>query len=376
MVTLQEALTSALRTSFCNTTTNLNTALQLGERIFDLPGPFNLDVAGQPGPRLLRTLNNLTCDRPPEDASGGLTPPFTGGQCVGTRYTISYTLTLLNTDNDQSTVVPLSTAAFGPIVSLVAGPEPFQTSLTAAPGPTDPVTTQVLDTFASNFAVTSVVIDSVVPNAGQPNNCGDPVPVPESYDPTDFTDTVTVDYDDPSGNPTQIQPTFVFAPVTIGAGGELNVPVNITFEDGSSLVGEINLNTGESSLKTDDGNGTSSPLGPVLLNEGIGPENFSLQVIGVKVESTINPLSVRATEILQSGGNPNIWAPRLGYVNFLYENADGSRSWGADIPVKNTNFTAFAARPAVNVRGSSEPGVTFSLRVVVILESCFESCCV
>lgn len=70
----------------------------------------------------------------------------------------------------------------------------------------------------------------------------------------------------------------------------------------------------------------------------------------------------RATEIFQSGGNPNIFAPRIGSVAFKIR--IGRRQfWTHDLDVKYSKQVITCPFPygAVNVRGTGIPGVQLSL---------------
>lgn len=90
------------------------------------------------------------------------------------------------------------------------------------------------------------------------------------------------------------------------------------------------------------------------------------EVVSAIVLSVRNSQSTRATEISQTGA-PNIWAPAIGYINFVYERLDGGESFGPDIAVKNVNniiAAPFMGLKCKRVVGTPNQGFDFEIITV------------
>jgi hypothetical protein len=99
------------------------------------------------------------------------------------------------------------------------------------------------------------------------------------------------------------------------------------------------------------------------------PEDEKEQEIkSVRVMSIVNPAQSPATEILMTGGAPNIFAPRIGSVKFVYAVVPGVVAWSTDIDVKATNQiipapkTGLRCLGAVFSPGAGVEGETFFTR--------------
>jgi hypothetical protein len=95
-------------------------------------------------------------------------------------------------------------------------------------------------------------------------------------------------------------------------------------------------------------------------------------ILSVIVLSVRNGQTTRATQISQDTA-PSIWAPAIGFVNFVYERLDGNEVFGADIPVKNVNTVIPA--PCTGLRckrvvGTPNQGFDFELITLTGPRSC------
>jgi hypothetical protein len=75
--------------------------------------------------------------------------------------------------------------------------------------------------------------------------------------------------------------------------------------------------------------------------------------------------------IFQSGQNPDIRVPNLGFVNFAYQVSTDRTAWGEDIPIKNLSQVIFAEDdlPCTSFGFTLKPGVTGSVTPVFKLTS-------
>ena len=358
MVSFREGIGNAVRSAFCALSGPGAATLELGGNIYRGLGGVDQgnDLIASAG--LLRNAANVACDRPPQQTTAAdFNLPFTGGQCEGDNYRVTY-----GCEFDGSPVGPFDNTGPGPL-EYVTGENP---------GGGDFI--RVLDANGDSLAVCGTSDPEVdvqmtplnVDNLTNPSDpCGDPPLIPPAYDPDDWTTNVPVVYDDDMGNPQSDDTTITFPPVNFGPGGLVSVPISLTFENGSSLFGDFNLTTGDISIGIGNGNGDGVDETPTEIPEGEDPEEDNLVVIGVRVVAVVVPTSTVATEILVQGSAPNIWAPRLGYVNFKYQTVDGAIGWGPDIPVKNEDNIIWSPRPAVNVSASANKGATFSVFPIV-----------
>lgn len=90
------------------------------------------------------------------------------------------------------------------------------------------------------------------------------------------------------------------------------------------------------------------------------------EVVSAIVLAVRNAESTRATEIQQNTA-PNIWAPSLGHINFVYERLDGKDTFGIDLPVKNVNnviAAPFMGLKCKRVVGTPNKGFDFEIITV------------
>lgn len=232
---------------------------------------------------------------------------------------------------------------------------------------------------------------------GGPDNCGNPPPVvppqppgsPPPSDPRPSFPDVTINLPD-------IGPVVgVFAPVVgiiyADIDGRIKIPVtvNVNLPDiNANFDIDFNIDLNDPTAepepiprppKTDDDDRPEVPDCPIPPDCSSDDEEETeedpdedetdekgTEVVSAIVLSVRNADSTRATEIGQTDG-PSIWAPAIGYINFVYERLDGGESFGVDLPVKNTNnviAAPFCGLKCKRVVGTPNQGFDFEIITV------------
>jgi hypothetical protein len=238
------------------------------------------------------------------------------------------------------------------------------------------------------LGITATPID---PNADL--NCGGNPPVPP-YQPEDHTYPININFDIDSVS-YNLPFTAVVGLFYVDADLNLKMPVtfdidptfnaNLTFAP--KFTATLNLTTGNTEINWFEGDGgpppnqlpPSSDSPPITRPDnqppsppdGIDsppsdPDDVEAGRILIAVLVTVTQAAPnRVTKIFQDG-NPDIYAPNLGFVSFAYRTSGGAVGWTNDIPVKN--LRAYIPAPvqtgAVEVRGTPGPGVTWALTPV------------
>lgn len=219
---------------------------------------------------------------------------------------------------------------------------------------------------------------------GLPDNCGN-LPGPTPTPTPGYNNTlVTVNYTDNSSTNITLNARFRFAGPIVKIDGSIRVPIRIDLGDvGVQIGGDINLNTGEINIDfnncnynpTDEPNPDTyrSPDDtptvppdvptPVLPPSPDSPQSDTTTIIRACVV-TVSSISPQSTLIPQVG-NPDIYAPNLGFIQFLIASGN-SLAWTSDIPVKNKrNFISCPwIGGAIAVRGTPRPGVAWTISPV------------
>lgn len=365
MVSALEALGNAARSAYCAISGPAATGLSILGNIYrGLGAPENGDdlIASAD---LFRAGSELACNRPPTGAGDVPVVPFEGGQCDDIRYQLEFTVSISSAVSRVTGFGPIRQLGVNPIndmskalqYAFEGGDTNFPPDLPGGVFNAATVPNDFPDPTFTSFNVTTV--------SGQPDVCGNPPPILPPYDVNDWTTTQPVTFDDDAGNPVTFDVDLVFGPSTQGPGGAISIPINFTFEDGSSLFGDFNLTTGDISIGNNNSGGDGADNSPEELDPDEDPEDNDRVVVGVRVVTTVIGESDATREIFQSGGNPNIYGPSLGHVNFKYRLSTGEEGWGPDIRVKNTEFIAWAGKPAIAVRGTPNLGTEFSVRALV-----------
>jgi hypothetical protein len=306
--------------------------------------------------------------------------PFSGGQCPGVLYEISFFIQTENYQNSgcnststPSAQVPYLGSVPGPIESVrleldtpgACGDRRYLVIAKHAQGEvilqqaTTPFGRKPSGTFINNVLIRRI--------DGMPDNCGDPpIGIPD-YQPTPTT--INIEYEDNSQTTinedvdiTIFAPQVniggaIFAPITI-AGNTFNLvgTVELTPEFKLNVSPEINVNLG-------NGNTDETLPGP----DGDFPEptidpNERRVIVGAIVTATdVSP----RVDFLPQDGNPDVGIPNLGLVSFYVTTPEGT-AWTADIPIKNvrTYIPCPVAGGATDVAGTPRAGILLDVQPI------------
>lgn len=324
---------------------------------------------------------NLLCNRqPPTDVP----LPFNGGQCP-----VQYNITAAGTLKSQSGTPPdepvtASASPFGPLVGTRYIPGNLglnqQFVLDAYDGGGNPTVYSLFGTgglgYFANCSITSVTrVD------GNPDNCGDPArPIPPAPPPDWNVGDTNITYTNSDGIDVTVPVTFNIGNGYVDINAQVNVPVTVTINNEFSATATVNFNTGDINFGvTNDvkgavnfstggiGSGNTVVINPppsstIDPEEGEDDPRDDRAIVGVLVTVTSEPTG-RATVIGQTD-NPDIYAPRLGNVNFLCRIGTSlSGGWTGDVPVKNRRHLIPCPwkEGAIDVKGTPEPGVEWVL---------------
>lgn len=336
MATFREALSEAIRSSFCTLTGPVERTIALGENLYERANFPGFPPAPTPAGQALRGARNILCNMPPDDASSGFVQPFTGGQCPGTRYAVTADVVRMGVPNNN----PSTRQGDGPIQYFFGKTETGAcfARIESADNPT-------LFTAGSSFddCDTRYNIISVVPVNG-PDDCGDPPVNPEPYDRTDFETDVPVTYDDDNGNPVTVNVPLLFTPVVVDNDIDIEVPVRAYFDTDLEINATLNLSTGDVNF-----NVSTSINAPTIIEDvtiqpdpvgvpGDPPtdeEEFESTIIGVYVRLASLEEGSPVTEIASNNPGTSLYVPRLGSVSFHCEVLSASGlGWTEDIDIK------------------------------------------
>lgn len=362
MVTFAEGVKNALRTFPCFALRNGEYAYGFAARIF----PLSPAGSVADGVNSLRRL--LGCD--PTDDPPPPEPPFTGGQCSGVLYNITW----------SGTTYPFSDCS-GPMnvgSNLIGVPGPI-TNLRGeidpvAPNP--PCASQNIYYFdfgpsaqrQTLFGQTNgAVLNSftVTRTDGQPDDCGNP---PVSYPPpSDIDIDIDVTYNIEDGPDITVTVPFIFSPVIVDLSGNFSAPFTFNF-GGLDFSGTLRIspkfnvyiNPPTAPRGTDDGTEDLPPGDP---DEDVEPTPVDEKIIGVAVVSALvgeQQLTTITTENI-----PTIFAPRAGSIKFAYS-VGVSTFWSDDIDIKGsrTFIPCPFSQGADAVAVSPAPGVNVVWRSI------------
>jgi hypothetical protein len=366
-----EALADAARSGVCQLLgipEYINDAL---ERI----GFFPFDEARRAIPNFWR---NLLCDT---DAPPPNSPPFTGGQCECAGYRVTFQRTIAATNDRQV----ITTQPFpGPITGLFESQESGATFLRLEHGlcSGQQYFGQTRTLVSSTGALSSFGILSVQRTSGQ-DNCGNPPVVYPPLTPPDVTIPRDVTYENSLGVTVVVPVVFVYARANIDARANITIPftatvnAGVTFNGTVNLDGSVTINVGSSVPSGRPKDPRKSPCDDIAIpvedpspdpTDSDQPDNPDRDkeevIIGVLV--TVTSLSNERASLIVQEDNPDIYAPNLGFVQFLCRIGQTSGGWTTDIPVKNRRHLIQCPwdQGAIAVRGTPQPGVEWTLTPV------------
>lgn len=337
---------------------------------------------------ILRFAQRLLCNREP---SAGYDPPFIGGQCTG-YYSVDYSTTYDTRSIPPPNIITAPatiTFVYGPIRGLRIDRGSTLEQVIIIGSDSTGSTPQDYGGFAiatsAGEGIISAVITGVLRNGGLPDDCGNFPPELPPSEPGDRTTITNYSYTNNEGDDIDIDATMRFGDLNFTLDGTLQIGGRIEFtNDPFSPEFNFNLNLSTGSVSITPGNPNYPPSGnpngdnygaddvpdypPDVPNSILPPspdvpEDGTVQVIrGVII--TVSVANSRAT-IIEQVGNPNIYAPALGYINFAIS-IGGAIAWTSDIPVKNLrNFIHCPWEGgAVEVRGTAFNGVSWELSPV------------
>jgi len=363
-MSLYSALKDSIRSSACEF---LSDAANW-KRTFDKIGPIPTPNSSLPNAPAI--AYGLFCNRNPEAPT--VPPPFTGGQCVGSRYRVKATINRIIggfapdppvTDSWQTTSGDFGDQIWGPITSITLtgqgqgsrGYTAYSSlTITARPSSSGTAVTRNFVTQAFSLLAIESITTEVISGS---NNCGDPPsPPPPAPQPNSNVFSPTVTFVNDNNVTVTINPTFVIGVAYVNATAEINIPVNVDL-GGINVQAGINLNTGDITF----GGGFDSsdpsynpfppkpceclpptttpepppakPPGVPTIPEPNDPNGGVKKIIGAI--ATISSVPSNFTVIDGSAYSaPDIGAPYFASVFFGYRLDNGVFAWSEDIPVK------------------------------------------
>ena len=346
----------------------------------DFNGKVNPFYTGSRGEAVTRRIErelSRFCPIPPPKSQPPTPAPFSGGQCPGVAYVARYTAFGPPAVSSARVWGPLSEAGRFPVTGQPGVCQIRISGFTQAGTP--------LTLTPASGACNSLEFLGVQRFDGQPDTCGDLPPTPgPPYPPTNPRPSLPdVDVDFP-GLPSITIPLIpVVGIVNVNVDGKVTVPVtvNATFNLGGQDF-DIDFNF-DVDLGNPDAEPTVPPTEPPLDPDDrpappdcppppdcapgdeedeepdeppIDPEDpedeKEQEIKSVRVMSIVNPAQSPATEILMTGGAPNIFAPRVGSVKFVYAVVPGVVAWSTDIDVKASNQIIPAPKTGLRCLGA------------------------
>lgn len=357
MASFDVSLQDAIQQGLCNTLAVAEGTASLGSQFYGAVGLRGASQTSEQAAQMWSNAAGVFCNREPQNMSNEIGPGIIGGQCSGTRYTFNLSY---DVEGQPSQFFP-NVVGIGPINVSVVG---LDYVLTATQGVSGlPGNWRDFGRFNIGFAeITSNVNVEIL--SGDPDDCGNQEPSVPPYDPADFTVPTTVSFDDENGDPKTEEVTNIFGPVRIGPGGDFIVPVEVDFNEGGKLFGDINLTTGDINIGggNSGGGGTSGPEREKDPDDGLSPGEI---IVGVRVVvNSFDPNDARITEIFTPGDAPNLLVPRVANVLFRYNTSVGN-GWGSPVDAKSQEAIIYSDEPAVDAVVVFRQGVTGTFTWIV-----------
>ena len=364
ITTLQDAALEIASPAARQVLCSVGGALSLGfGRLGRLSSPGAASLADKAGGLLQRA-----CEVPPPLPPLGPTPPFSGGQCPGVRYSYAGDWTLFN----ENGTVDLNSTFQGQLRGPIVGPKPAGT---LAGLPPNKAALEVIGRDASGNLVANpaggtgdqrktLVVNSFVVSVvgGGPDTCGDPPPGPPPPRPPIVQPPPSnpIPRIDPDGNPL---PPIVFSPkvgpIYVDIDGSLNIPVEVGVSGPDVDVNiPVAVNLGDFSPTligpiTGGGSGPEEEPGPPIriccpgptrrIREGGEEDPAEDPAEEPPGDMAITAVLVSSFPVGENRSNstiftaaPPLLVPRIGTVQFEVE-VEGQRYIGPDTQLKQEN---------------------------------------
>lgn len=378
MATYREAVDEFVKSAACSVLGDLDGATQLiarkvvGDSISDFSFPS--------------FLNRRLCGQEPPTVPA---PPFTGGQCPGAFYTVSFTVDLFDTQTGSvNSTVTSSLQAYGPIsffgIENPSRNNSARTSVAIAGKDSQGADffNAIIDGPYPRFVYQGLRGVSVTRAGGLPDDCGSLEPVVPPPQPGFNQRSGDITYVNNNGNSFTVPIVAAFGYASFNIDAEVTIPVTIDV-GGITLDADFNLNTGDiqffptNNIYGDRRRGTKptdvlpppgedTPDYPPTLPPGLPPIDEGEP----EGESAIVAVLVTVTEFdnelvgtLFQSDNPDISIPNFGYVSFLCRVGTIDSAWSSDIPVKNRRnvIPCPLSWGAIQVKGTPRQGVSWVL---------------
>jgi len=356
----------------------------------DFNGKVNPFYTGSRGEAVTRRIEDELsrfCPVPPAKSPPPIPPPFQGGQCVGSLYRVNWsknncgsTTPSTGTSTSYGPVAPFRRVRSGTVTTPCGTGDSGQVFFDVKNS-----SGQVIPVLLGSYGPTEVFTVTSIQTLSGPDNCGSLPPTPQPpYPPTSPRPTLPdVDVDFPGLPSITIPLVPVVGIVNVNVDGKITVPVtvNANFDLGGQnfdIDFNFDVDLGDPSaeptvpptappLDPDDRPAPPDCPPPAGCAPGDGedeepdeppidpedPEDEKEQEIkSVRVMSVVDPNVSPATEILMTGGAPNIHAPRIGSVKFVYAVVPGTVAWSTDIDVKSTNQIIPAPKTGLRCLGA------------------------
>lgn len=263
-----------------------------------------------------------------------------------------------------------------------------------AGGPNAVAETQMFGTGNPDLGRFKLVINAVTDRTPSTPCGAPPSSTPPLYNPRNWSGTFNYTFNYNSGPNITIPVAFFFGFVKVDFDGKLVVPVNFNFTGNLNIDPTLDFNV---DINIPVGGGppevgpflppSSDPITPPTIpqprpddfepfptppaqppdtpegEEAEPPDQEEVCIIRAVVVTTTGIEAGVPVSIIGQNANPDIYAPSLGYVQFCYDIGNGATAWSEDIPVKNRRqlIPCEWKAGAIDVRGTSRPGVTWSL---------------
>jgi hypothetical protein len=346
--------------------------------------------------------SRLSCNKPPNDDEEERPPT-----CWPKNYRIDYTV--FYTDLDENPPQNFQQTSFvtvrGPIRKYEwefsgqsgRGPAGLYVYHSGLTNPNVVERTVMFGTSSPNDGNFKFTINGVTDLSPSTACALPPIVPPPPYSPGDWSGTTFVNFTYNDGLDLTIPVAFFIGLAKIDINGEIVVPINLDFSPNINIDPTFDFNFdvdipiggGEPrilppSRRPPDGNPPLPPLPPADddfepfpppatkppdvpdPDDPAPPEPEQICSIRAAIVTTTAVSPTSSPTLIGQDGNPDIYAPSLGYINFAYRVSGNAIAWGPDVPIKNRRQFCEVTWPAgaVDVKGTPKPGIVWSISPV------------